>query len=381
MIMKRLTQIFQALLGVVALILTALVATGRLACRTVRNRWGRSPKWLRRSVATLLVLVAVWFASNVGRAIYKEMYGRDYWDRNLSENISLHSFSDNKWRAYNTLTGEYTTGKINWVSDVSANDSLAVYALPCKRGYINVNTGLIVIDADENDYESAWMFSEGLAAVVKNGKIGFINSNNEVVIPFKFDYTDKFGTCDHAFLFHNGYCVMTNAKGSLGLIDKSGNWVVEPVYDEIGAPDDGGYRLIAKGDKYGVIASDGNVVYPAVYCNVNIIPGGFVLAKDGRQWQVDLQGNVVNTFMYDNTYYLKYPEGYNECGEIRFAFAGFVKYEIMGRYGIMNRFTGEVITPAIYLDINMLSKDLFEVQECDSYDWCLLDAEGNMCRW
>ena len=35
--MKRLTQIFQALLGVVALILTALVAAGRLTWLTIRN--------------------------------------------------------------------------------------------------------------------------------------------------------------------------------------------------------------------------------------------------------------------------------------------------------------------------------------------------------
>ena len=37
--MKRLTQIFQALLGVTALILTTLVAAGRLAWRTIRNWW------------------------------------------------------------------------------------------------------------------------------------------------------------------------------------------------------------------------------------------------------------------------------------------------------------------------------------------------------
>lgn len=34
--MKRLTQIFQALLGVAALILTTLIAAGRLAWRTIR---------------------------------------------------------------------------------------------------------------------------------------------------------------------------------------------------------------------------------------------------------------------------------------------------------------------------------------------------------
>ena len=49
---------------------------------------------------------------------------------------------------YNTRTEEYTTEKINWLSETSENDSLAVYALPNKRGYINVNTGRIVIDAE-----------------------------------------------------------------------------------------------------------------------------------------------------------------------------------------------------------------------------------------
>ena len=35
--MKRLTQILQALLGVVALIFTAILAFGRLTWRTIRN--------------------------------------------------------------------------------------------------------------------------------------------------------------------------------------------------------------------------------------------------------------------------------------------------------------------------------------------------------
>ena len=50
----------------------------------------------------------------------------------------------------------------------------------------------------------------------------------------------------------------------------------------------------------------------------------------------------------------------------------------MNSYGIMSRITGEPVTPAIYSDINMLSKDLFEVQEYSSYEWYLLDARGNV---
>ena len=376
--MKRLTQIFQALLGVVALILTAIVAFGRLAWRTIRNWWKKRSKWLRLSIATILILIPVGFVALVGYALYEDAYGRDYWDRKLSENVTLRSFSDNKWRVYNKQTGEYTTEKINWVSEAPETDSLAVYALPGKRGYININTGRIIIDAEANDYRKAWVFSDGLAAVMKDGKIGFINEQNDVVIPFLFDYTDKCRMYDFGYVFHNGYCAMTDADGNLGLIDKNGNWVVEPEYDEIWAPHKSGYRVIVKDSKHGILDSTGAIIYPAEYGYISIIPDGFVLNKGGKKWQVDFDGNTVQPFMFENTYYLKYPIGYNECGDIEYAFADFAKYEVMSCYGVMNRITGEPITPAIYSDINMLSKDLFEVQKTESSDWLLMDTNGNI---
>ena len=376
--MKRLTQIFLALLGVAALIFTAIIAFGRLAWRTIRNWWKNRSKWLRCSVATILILIPVSFVALVAYALYEDAYGRDCWDRKVSDNVTLHSFSDNKWRVYNNSTKEYITEKINWMSEAPEGDSLAVYALTGKRGYINVNTGSVVIDAEANNYCKAWVFSEGLAAVMKDGKIGFINANNEVVIPFRFDYSDECRMYDFGYLFHNGYCIMTNADGDLGLIDKSGNWVVEPSYDEIWSPHKSGYRVIVNDNKHGVLDSKCAVVYPAEYGYISIIHDGFVLTKGGRQWQVDFEGNTVQPFMFDGTYYLNYPIGYNESGEIKYAFADFLKYEVMNCYGIMNRITGEPVTPAIYSDVNMLSKDLFEVQEYDSYDWYLLDTKGNM---
>ena len=376
--MKRLTQIFLALLGVVAVIITAIIAFGRLAWRTIRNWWQNRSKWFRRSIVAIFIIVPVGFVALVAFFLYEDNFGRDYWDRRLSDNITLHSYSDNKWRVYDKQTGEYTTDKINWLSETSENDSLAVYALPNKRGYINVNTGRIIIDAEANDYRKAWVFSEGLAAVMKEGKIGFINAKNEVVIPFQFDYTDKCRMYDFGYLFHDGYCIMTNKDGDLGLIDTTGKWIVEPAYDEIWAPHKSGYRVIVKDNKHGVLNADCAVVYPAEYGYVSILSDGFVLTKGGKQWQVDFEGNTVQPFMFDNTYYLNYPIGYNECGDIQYAFADYAKYEIMNRYGIMNRITGKLITLALYSDINMLSKDLFEVQDPESYDWYLVDTNGNV---
>ena len=376
--MKHLKQIFQALLGVVALIFTTIVAAGRLAWRTIRNWWKNRSKWLRRSIVAIFIIVPVGFVALVAYALYEDEYGRDYWDRKLSDNITLHSFSDNKWRVYDRQTGEYTTDKINWVSETSENDSLAVYALPNKRGYIDVNTGRIVIDAETNNYSKAWIFSEGVAAVCKDGKIGFINAENEVVIPFQFDFPYEYSLWGFNYIFYNGYCAMTNADGDIGLIDRAGNWVVEPSYDNIYSPEENGYRITVKGDKCGLLDSDCTTIYAAEYDNINIVSDGFILTKDGRMWQVDFDGNIVHPFLFDATYYIKYPNGYDSCGELIYEFADLMKYSIDYRYGIMNRITGEPITPAVYQDINMLSENLLEVLDAESYDWHLIDSKGNI---
>lgn len=377
--MKRLTQIFQTLLGVVSLMLTTLIAIGRLAWRTVQYWWRKHSSWFRCATVIICTLISICFIAKIVYVIYDDTYGRDYyWDKDLSRNISLRSFSDNKWRVYNKQTREYTTKRINWVSDVAENDSLAVYALPNKRGYINVYTGRIVIDAKANTYRKAWVFSDGLAAVMQNGKIGFINTRNEVAIPFHFDYTDRCRMSDFSYVFHNGYCAMTNADGILGLIDKSGRWVVEPTYDEIWAPCSNGYRVVVKDGMYGVLDVKCDIVHPTEYDRIDILPDGFVLNKEGRKWKVDFNGNIVQPFMFDGTYYLNYPIGYDDCDDLEYAFADYLKYEVLDNYGIMNRITGEPITLAIYSDINMLSKDLFEVCESDSSDWYLLDASGRV---
>ena len=373
--MKRLTQIFQALLGVVALILTAIIAAGRLAWRTIRSWWKRRSKWARRVIAAVVPLVAVFL---IAYTYYDKEYGRCNWmDDYLSECVEVHGFRDHTYRLYNTTTEEYTTGKFNWVSDPANGDSLAVYALPGRRGYINANTGEIVIDALENTYEKAWIFSEGMAAVVMDGKVGFINAENEVVIPFTFDYSDRITMYDLGYVFHDGYSLMTNCEGDLGMIDARGNWVLEPLYDEIWELEPEGFRIVLKDNCYGVLDSQWRVVYPAEYIYAHIDSNGIVLAKDGRMWKAGFDGKMVQPFLYDNITYLKYRDGYVD-GDVNYLLADYVKYEVMDLYGIMHRITGKPITPAIYSDIRMVSKNLFEVKEAGCYEWYLLDTRGNM---
>lgn len=376
--MKRLTRIFQALLGVVALIFNSLVSLGRLAWRTIR-RWfsGGSKGWRQVVCALLLLLLSAYVILDVYYRI-ESRWGRRYWnDKELSQWVEARGFGDDTFRVYNSELECYTTPRLSWVSTASDNDTLAVYALPNRRGFINVNTGRIAIDAKANDYRKAWVFSEGLAAVMKEGKVGFIDAQNQVVIPFHFDYSDKCRMWDLGYLFHDGLCVMTNAEGSLGLIDKSGRWVVEPIYDEVWAPHTSGFRVVIVGGKFGVLDAQCNVVYPTEYDYIDIVHDGFVLVRNGSMWQVDFQGRTVHAFLFDNTGELRYPVEDHEFGDENYVLSNYVKYEVMGNYGIIDRTNGRVITPAIYSDIYMLSERLFEVRRVGSNEWYLLDGRGN----
>ena len=376
--MKTLSKIFQALLGVVALSLTALIAGGRLAWRSIRNRWKIASKWVRRTIVTSFFLIALAFAALVAYAIYDDTMGRWYSDKRLSDDVVVYYFSDDTYRVYNKSTEKYTTPRIDWVTDAASGDSLGVYAVGGRRGYINVKNGEIIINAKTNDYEKAWVFSDGLAAVMKDGKVGFINVDNELVIPFRFDYSDKCIMYEIGYLFHDGYCVMTNKDGKFGLIDISGNWVVEPEYDELWNAHKTGNRIVVNDGKHGVLDSCGNVVYPAEYFCIDIWEDGFVLTKDGRKWQEDYEGNIVNPFVIDGVNcYMKYPVSYSNENGVEYALSDYAEYFVNRNSGIMNRITGRPITPALFEDVNMISDKLFEVQDAETYDWYIIDVNGN----
>ena len=375
--MKTLSKIFQALLGVVALTFAGLVAGGRLVWRKIRNRWKRASKWVRRTIVASFLLIALAFAALVAYAIYDDAKGRWYADKWLSDDVVVYYFADDTYRVYNTSTEKYTTPRISWVASAAENDSIGVYAIDDRRGFINTKTGDIVINAKSNDYEKAWVFSEGLAAVMKDGKVGFVEANNKLVIPFRFDYSDKCRTYEIGYLFHDGYCVMTNKDGKFGLIDISGNWVVEPEYDELWNACENGNRIVVNDGEHGVLDSCFKVLYPTEYFYIDVLSDGFVLTKDGKKWQVDLEGNVVNPFLFDGSNYIEYPISYSDNNGVEYALSNYMEYYVNNNSGIMNRITGKPITPALYDDVYMMSDKLFKVQDAETYDWYIIDVNGN----
>ena len=64
-----------------------------------------------------------------------------------------------------------------------------------------------------------------------------------------------------------------------------------------------------------------------------------------------------------------------------YVMSDYSKYETKGRYGILNRITGMPLTPAIFSDVEMLSKELFKVQIADGGSWYIVDKMGNMVSY
>lgn len=119
-------------------------------------------------------------------------------------------------------------------------------------GYINIYNSSKNIPPV---YCSAIGFSEGVSAVKKGEKWGFIDENNKEVIPFDFDYA-------HSFV--NGQAVVQVGE-FFGVIDKKGKYVIRPEYYDLQRLEIAGkWYYISRDATFfqGVIDHQGKVMLP-----------------------------------------------------------------------------------------------------------------------
>lgn len=119
-----------------------------------------------------------------------------------------------------------------------------------RYGYINKNGETVISDV----YEDAKSFSEGLAAVKKDGKWGYINKKGEIVITPEYDTARS---------FKDGFAVVgNNSKDDskiYGVIDKNGKQTIGIDYDDINygnemfmCEKDGECRFLDENGKYAI---------------------------------------------------------------------------------------------------------------------------------
>ena len=297
---------------------------------------------------TKILFVAVALATIFSACTPKDKEDHDMADEGLLLNDDLVAVrsDDGKVSIKNTTTGKVTIKhiKIDWTLR-SNNDSLSVFCSENKRGYYNMYTGEIAIPAQ---YRRAWVFSEGLAAVQKNGNIGFINHNGDAVIDFKYPYH---GNPLSEFVFDDGHCVVADTTGKCGVIDRKGKWLVNPEYDYINA-----YKEYA------------------------------IVTKAGVTMQVAYDGTVINSFVLDNVKELTYREKEryeNREGELEYVDVtvktGLFAYCVGGRYGLMDKNCHRLTEP-LYKSITAVSDNMFRATLLDYYSEVILNAKGEVMK-
>ncbi|MCL2125581.1 MAG: WG repeat-containing protein [Oscillospiraceae bacterium] len=195
-------------------------------------------------------------------------------------------------------------------------------------------------------YDDARFYSEGLAPVKKDGKWGYIDMNNNIIIDFKYDVANPFS---EGYAVVGDYADSENWEGEivkyvkLGFIDATGNYKPfrrDP--DSFGSPgpEDGYHYLYAKSEwgQYdysydycfyggwvfigGLFDADGNQFVPAppdtgkwYDCwplkvpTEGLIPCGTAhYGTEAPSTYVDLNSNVVIDFFEKFTYYDAYGE-------------------------------------------------------------------------
>ena len=165
---------------------------------------------------------------------------------------------------------------------------------------------------------------------------------------FKFPYH---GNPLSEFTFKHGHCVAADTTGKCGVINKQGNWIIKPEYDNVSA-----YEEYA------------------------------IVSKAGVRMQVGYDGKVLNSFVLDDIDRLTYTvqERYeNREGEIEYLDkeidTGLFSYRVGGRCGLMDANCHRLTEP-LYKSITAVDKNMFRATLIDYYSEVILNAKGEVMK-
>lgn len=194
-----------------------------------------------------------------------------------------------------------------------------------KFGYVNLK-GEVVIPAQ---FDGATWFHDGLASVECEDKRGFINKQGELCIPCRYVNTGR---------FDGEYCMAAFEWGSQGLINRKGDFVIEPIYDCLSHLGKGlclvtdrfymegivspervivesrfdrirrmgdAYSLMS-GDRYGLANNDGVMVFPK-YNEISLLYNNiFSVRLDGKYGLIDINGKSLTPIIYEEEFMYTY---------------------------------------------------------------------------
>lgn len=286
----------------------------------------------------------------------------------------------------NTMTGEKTLKGIAWIARPEGNDTLMCYSDGKMRGYFSNNTGKVII---QPQFKRAWVFSDGLASVVVDGKIKFIDGTGKVVIDKNMQYDGN----REGLIFHGGYCILPDKDGNVaGLVDKTGNMVLPMEYSLIQHRKDYAYWAATKADTTTVYDKDMNKVMTTTGFVVLAQESIDVTMPDHTMCKYDYNGKLTHDFCIDNirrltfetdeVYYSQEENDDPSSNEVslidnyKIASAKLRAYTCGIYEGLMTA-EGRVVTSPLYTDIEAIGEDTY-LCTLDHEQKVLVDGSGKI---
>lgn len=226
-----------------------------------------------------------------------------------------------------------------------SSDFLCIYRSNTDQiGFVN----LLTREKYELPYEQLSSFSEGKAAVMKDGAWGFINAKGKLILPL--NYGNSFGFSENLAL--------VGGDNKYGFIDTTGKYVIPIQYDYAEAFDEGTAYVKIGGKwneihdhqdgKWGVINAKGEIVVPIEYDLIwksTNVPNLFRVNK-GAYWQKDCPCTRGGLWaLYDSNQKKEITPFIYE--KIEPFYEGVAEASKNGKFGYIDE-KGNEITPFIY---------------------------------
>ncbi len=176
------------------------------------------------------------------------------------------------------------------------------YFIPLKYDSISADDGFFYLKKDEQwsvinqfgrnvtkyKYDDLKPESESLIAVKRRGYWGFIDFQGDEVIANKFDSVTPFKYLTSRVHFLDGF----------GTINQFGEWICEPIYDEIIIHKEGITEARLK-SRIDLVNNDGNVIFQT-YNTLKPYDGGFIeTTAEGKTGFVMRDGRIVKQPIFD----------------------------------------------------------------------------------
>jgi hypothetical protein len=293
------------------------------------------------------------------------------WDRQNAF-FSCHNYNE-KSPSFQMVS---VTGKLllslkgNFLYRGFDGNGVAYAALNDKVGFIN-REGKILVPFQYEMWSpvTEYCYAEGLFGIGRNGKYGFVNAKNQVVIPFIFEHTPEAMGCFNQGKAH----VMKGGKEVV--INKQGKIIEIPAYKHIdNYPLEYHYIIATENKPEGLqVLLDKNTRKPVLAEKFNFIYPQQGFLEVFRQGKYGLLDAKTLQYVYPCTMttmpqFLENQEG-----------VSYWKIQDHQFYGILDK-TGKIILPAVYENIYTDFSDKKPILVRKDKQYMLIDARGEILK-